>query len=233
MSLIYIVSIKFWLSTIIFCLHLKSLQFSWPEQSSFISSSAFAFFFFFCDSIDCSPPGYSIQGIFQARVLEWVAISFSMPLLSLACHFHSGLRVDEIFSQETSCMLQTLLHSPTETCHVAFINCVFASSYVDCPLQTEKSQRSRNVLSFSLFYLKEPGCCKQVCFHLCFADHRWCLSINGHMSSDTQRRVGATCTVSTIILSCQSLNTYLWDEWILNQSFPKILSILKFYNFFS
>ena len=29
-----------------------------------------------CDPMDCSPPGSSIHGIFQARVLEWVAISF-------------------------------------------------------------------------------------------------------------------------------------------------------------
>ena len=30
-----------------------------------------------CDSMDCSPPGSSIHGILQARILEWVAISFS------------------------------------------------------------------------------------------------------------------------------------------------------------
>ena len=30
-----------------------------------------------CDPMDCSLSGYSIHGIFQARVLEWVAISFS------------------------------------------------------------------------------------------------------------------------------------------------------------
>ena len=30
-----------------------------------------------CDPIDCSPPGCSIHGIFQARVLEWGAIAFS------------------------------------------------------------------------------------------------------------------------------------------------------------
>ena len=30
--------------------------------------------------MDCSPPGPSIHGIFQARVLEWVAISFSRDL---------------------------------------------------------------------------------------------------------------------------------------------------------
>ena len=27
-----------------------------------------------CDSMDCSPPGSSVQGIFQVRILEWVAI---------------------------------------------------------------------------------------------------------------------------------------------------------------
>ena len=27
--------------------------------------------------MDCSAPGSSVHGIFQARILEWVAISFS------------------------------------------------------------------------------------------------------------------------------------------------------------
>ena len=31
----------------------------------------------FCDPMDCSPPGSSVHGIFQARKLEWVAISYS------------------------------------------------------------------------------------------------------------------------------------------------------------
>ena len=30
-----------------------------------------------CDPIDCSPPCPSVHGISQARILEWVAISFS------------------------------------------------------------------------------------------------------------------------------------------------------------
>ena len=30
-----------------------------------------------CDPMDCSLPGSSVHGIFQARVLEWVAIAFS------------------------------------------------------------------------------------------------------------------------------------------------------------
>ena len=31
------------------------------------------------DPIDCSPPGSSVPGIFQARVLEWGATAFSIP----------------------------------------------------------------------------------------------------------------------------------------------------------
>jgi len=31
------------------------------------------------DPMDCSLPGSSIHGIFQARILEWVAIAFSWP----------------------------------------------------------------------------------------------------------------------------------------------------------
>ena len=30
-----------------------------------------------CYPVDCSPPGSSVHGILQARILEWVAISFS------------------------------------------------------------------------------------------------------------------------------------------------------------
>ena len=30
-----------------------------------------------CNPKDCSPPGFSINGILQARILKWVAISFS------------------------------------------------------------------------------------------------------------------------------------------------------------
>ena len=45
------------------------------------------------DPMDCSPPGSSIHGIFQARVLEWGAIAFSgVPheltekIIILKCH---------------------------------------------------------------------------------------------------------------------------------------------------
>ena len=31
----------------------------------------------FCDPMDYSPPGFSVHGILQARILEWVAMPFS------------------------------------------------------------------------------------------------------------------------------------------------------------
>ena len=33
-----------------------------------------------CDLLDCNPPGSSVHGISQARILEWVAISSSKSL---------------------------------------------------------------------------------------------------------------------------------------------------------
>ena len=31
----------------------------------------------FCNPMDCSPPGSSVHGILQARILEWIAVPFS------------------------------------------------------------------------------------------------------------------------------------------------------------
>ena len=45
------------------------------------------------DPMDCSLPGSSIHGIFQARVLEWGAIAFSAPNYTLnlnLCHKKLG-----------------------------------------------------------------------------------------------------------------------------------------------
>ena len=33
-----------------------------------------------CNPMDCSPPGFSVHGILQARILKWVAIPFSEDL---------------------------------------------------------------------------------------------------------------------------------------------------------
>ena len=44
------------------------------------------------DPMDCSPPGSSVHGICQARVLEWAAIAFSIMCFSISyClkHFYA------------------------------------------------------------------------------------------------------------------------------------------------
>ena len=61
-----------------------ALHIRWPKYWSFSNSpsseySVLIYFRidFFCDSMDCSPPGSPVHGILQARILEWVAIPFS------------------------------------------------------------------------------------------------------------------------------------------------------------
>ena len=41
-----------------------------------------------CDPMDCSPPGTSVHGIFEARILQWVAISYQglFPIQGLKLH---------------------------------------------------------------------------------------------------------------------------------------------------
>ena len=45
-----------------------------------------------CDPMDCSSSGSSVHGILQARVLEWVAISFSKKMFG-SVHFSSVTQV--------------------------------------------------------------------------------------------------------------------------------------------
>ena len=50
--------------------------------------------------MDCSPPGSSDHGISQARILEWIAISFSRDLPNLAMEPTSSALADGFFTTE-------------------------------------------------------------------------------------------------------------------------------------
>ena len=53
-----------------------------------------------CDPMDFGLPGSSVHGIFQARVLEWVAISFSRDLPDLGIEPSSpALQADALPSE--------------------------------------------------------------------------------------------------------------------------------------
>ena len=47
-------------------------------QHAVLCSVTLVVFDVLCDPMDCSPPGFSVHEILQARILEWVAISYSM-----------------------------------------------------------------------------------------------------------------------------------------------------------
>ena len=69
------------------CVHVrqtsKKREEKTPDSVLFLSSGpAWWWFsrsvmFDFCDLRDCSPPGYSVQGITHLRILGWVAIPYS------------------------------------------------------------------------------------------------------------------------------------------------------------
>ena len=61
------------------------------------------------DPMDCSPPGSSVHGIFQERVLEWGAIAFSI-FHFLGHHWSSPSRliclyITEIISRKITCSI--------------------------------------------------------------------------------------------------------------------------------
>ena len=66
------------------------------------------------DPMDCSPPGSSVHGIFQARVLEWVAIAFSglvpYSTVILLCSSHLPLTFLQLFHCPMECQLYGKRH---------------------------------------------------------------------------------------------------------------------------
>ena len=59
-----------------------------------------------CDPMDCSLPGSSVHGIFQTRVLEWVAIAFSFIPIRVAIKKNRITNIDEdVDKLEPSCIL--------------------------------------------------------------------------------------------------------------------------------
>ena len=49
-----------------------------------------------CDPLDCSLPGFSVDGIFQARILEWVAI---LGLGGMQIYYVTCTRIDNFESE--------------------------------------------------------------------------------------------------------------------------------------
>ena len=97
-----------------------------------------------CDPMDCSPPGSSVHGILQARILEWVAIPFSKGS-SQTQGLNSGL----LHCRQTKDSLPTELQgSPIETyfcicslCPPCFCQEYYLQRACHAPLSTRFSRR--------------------------------------------------------------------------------------------
>ena len=70
-----------------------------------------------CDPMDCSPPGSSVHGIFQTRILEWVDISFSRGsppphrsnLHLLHCTWSPTLQADSLPQASRKALINTIM----------------------------------------------------------------------------------------------------------------------------
>ena len=56
-----------------------------------------------CDPLDCSPPGSSVLGISQAKILEWVATAFSrgssLPMDETWVSSHQTLKIQNVWNK--------------------------------------------------------------------------------------------------------------------------------------
>ena len=64
-----------------------------------------------CNPKDCSPPGFSIHGILQARILKWVAISFSRGSSCPRDRTHISCLSRQTLSHWASREVQAYMHS--------------------------------------------------------------------------------------------------------------------------
>ena len=76
-----------------------------------------------CDPMDSSPPGFSVHRILQARILEWVAISFSRSAFyrswSWPWKWHWGFCEEAKKFWLVLLIIYNILLISTEICHIA------------------------------------------------------------------------------------------------------------------
>ena len=93
--------------------HWSGLPFPSPMQESESESEVAQLCRTLSDPMDCSLPGSSIRGIFQARVLEWGAIALGHFLKQQKRKVHWVLNYTKMKCLETDFSLVLVLQSPT------------------------------------------------------------------------------------------------------------------------
>ena len=93
-----------------------------------------------CNPMDWNPPGFSIHGIFQARILEWIAVAFSMGSFGPRDQTRV-FRIDRhvLYHRATSKTLYTYLYLYLYICiYICVCICVFR------PVPTSLSSTASN-----------------------------------------------------------------------------------------
>jgi len=94
------------------------------------------------DPLDCSLPGSSIHGIFQVKVLEWVAIAFSIPFwLVQVCN--------RVWSQRTWCMQICFSYSRLIWLYSVF--CVSIQTRIACSISVKNVIRILIGIALNLY----------------------------------------------------------------------------------
>ena len=71
-----------------------------------------------CDPLDCSLPGFSVHGIFQARVLEWVPLPSPSFIIIVAHSYCMLLLLIATLWSRDSCCPQLIREKLWWLCHV-------------------------------------------------------------------------------------------------------------------
>ena len=96
-----------------------------------------------CDPMDCSLPGSSVHGIFQARVLEWSAIAFSGGLVLDDLYYIEVYSRYILFTQ----MVKSL--PAVQETQVRFLG-------QEDPLEKEMATHT-SILAWRILWTEEPG----------------------------------------------------------------------------
>ena len=124
-----------------------------------------------CDPIDDSPPGSSVPGIFQARILEWVAISFSsawkwkVKVRLLSCVWLFTTPQTAAYQAPPSMEFSRQEYwsgSPVPSPSWWFTHCVFHDIFYHgllvCSFNLETHGFPRVILSWIIFWVLFPLC---------------------------------------------------------------------------
>ena len=106
-------------------------RYDWHHLTDIVCSAA-KLCLTLCDPTGCSPPGSSVHGVFQTRILEWVAISGDLPDPGIEPK-SPALQADSLPLSPQGAV-KDAEHNPNAQLTIILIDPASSSSHVSCPL---------------------------------------------------------------------------------------------------